>query len=149
MRRMWLWVLLYALWIGFILLFFGMVGWGPPLSGIAGDIRQIAVMVGGGAALGGFVVCLAGMILLLIRRTVAVGRVVSLIGIGFSYVAALAFVLASFAPELLSPSWGSLEVISSYIFIAAVFIGLPGFFIMRKLRHLLKKDEYIKLRDMI
>jgi hypothetical protein len=58
MRRMWLWVLLYAIVLGFVLFFTGFaigfsLGISPP-SGIAYDIGQIASMVGIFAAIGGF-----------------------------------------------------------------------------------------------
>jgi len=145
MRLMWLWVLLYALGIGFLLVFLSLamslnLAMHPP-SGIAYDIGGIAVVVGLLTPAVGFLVCLAGIILLLIRRTVAAGRVVSLIGLGFYYAAASAVVAAAVIPELLSPSGNSLWNIVGLTLCFAVPVGLPGFFMTRTLRRAIKAEK--------
>ena len=144
MRLMWLWILLYALGIGYLLVFlaFG-IGWGvgmDPPSGIAYDIGNIACYVGLLTPIAGFLVCFAGMILLLIRRTVAVGRVVSLIGLGFYYVAASAVVL-EFSMGMLPPNEFSTGWLIGFIAFLAVVVGLPGFFMTRTLRRAIKAEK--------
>jgi hypothetical protein len=144
MRRMWLWVLIYAFGVGFMLFFlaFG-TGWQldmHPPSGIAYDIGQIAMWVGFWTPMGGFLVCLAGMVLLLIRRTVAAGRVVSLIGLGCYYVAALAVVI-TIVMGMLPPNEFSPGRLVSYIAFIAVPVGLPAFFMTRTLLRAIKAER--------
>jgi uncharacterized membrane protein len=71
------------------------------------------------------------MILLLIRRTVAAGRVVSVVGIGLYHVAALGVVAATSVMWVMS-GFGS-NIILVYA-IVAVMVVLPGVFIFRRLR---------------
>jgi drug/metabolite transporter (DMT)-like permease len=145
MQRMWLWVLLYAIGAGSILLVSGFL---TPLG--LGEIRPstIASDIVGGigcglaffAALVGFWILFAGMILLLNRSKFAKGRKISLIGIWFYFVGAFGIALAGsvfwfycdFSP-------GCLSILLYYV-IAAVVI-LPGFFIMRKLRRLQEAER--------
>ena len=137
MRLMWLWIILYALGIGWLLVYlaFG-IAWGlgmNPPSGIASDIVNIAGGVGLLTPMAGFLVCFAGMIFLLIRRTVAAGRVVSLIGLGFYYVAALGVVVAGTMPDLSPSREFSAGGTAFFVFLLAVPVGLPAFFITRTL----------------
>jgi hypothetical protein len=143
MRFMALWVLLYAIGVGIMLVViaFG-IGWSldmhPPI-GIAYDIGSNAAWVGLLTPVAGFLVCLAGMILLLIRRTVAAGRVVSLIGLGLYYVAALAVILEVGIYAFTRPGspWG----LVGYIVLIAVVVGLPAFFITRTLLRAQKAEK--------
>ena len=140
MRRMWLWVLLYAILVGFILFFAGFfvglyLGMSPP-RGIAYDIGQIASMGSISAVFTGFVVFIAGFVLLLRRGKFSVGRLVSLIGIWVYYIAALGVVLAVAMSE--DPPWA----IVVFTLAIAVLVGLPGFFITRTLRRAPKSGEY-------
>jgi len=146
MRRMWLWVLLYALGAGLILF---VMGFGIALG--LGEIMRPSVVtadivasIGCGlaffAALSGFWVLFAGMVLLLNRGKFAKGRKISLIGIWFYFVGAFGIVLAS------SVVWFfcafSLECLAALLYysIAAVVI-LPGFFILRKFRRLQEAEN--------
>ena len=146
MRFMWLWVLLYALGAGLIMPITGfiiMLG----LSEVAHPSIPTVDIVGGigfglafFAALGGFWVLFAGMILLLNRSKFAKGRKLSLTGIWIYYVGAFGIVLASsvfwfFGDFSLEHFW-----VLFYYFIAAVVI-LPGFFITRTLRRAQKAEN--------
>jgi hypothetical protein len=134
MRLMWLWVLLYTIVAGFMLLLMGFrFTFGFALSyfhGTAADIGQGASSVALIAPMIGILVLIAGVILLLIRGKFSVGRMVSLVGTGIYYFSFLALVLAAIIFIILSnsPSWWRDAV---FTFAAAVFVGLPGFFITR------------------
>jgi hypothetical protein len=137
---MWLWVLLYALVVGTVLL---NVGTGIKYCLVevqphdtAYDIQQLASTVCIWALVVSFLVFFVGIIVLLVRSTSAAGRVVSLIGMGFYYVAASGIVLA----VAISGGWPS-EILV-FILAIAVVVGLPGFFITRKFRQL-QEAEYI------
>jgi len=135
MRLMWLWVLLYGLVVGVALFGLGLaltLGFAFGYSGGAGgDVGGF----GSGLALftsaGGFVALITGMILLIIRRTVAAGRVVSLVGIGLYHVAALGVVTATSVVWVMS-GFGS-GVILVYA-IVAFLVVLPAVFMFRRLR---------------
>jgi hypothetical protein len=141
MRFMWLWVLLYALVVGFLLAFLGFtMGFSLATNnpgGIFLAIGIIANIVCIFAVMVGFLVFIAGFILLLIRGKFAKGRVLSLIGIGFYYVAALGLILQVYT----SPLWGLLWEIVVTIIAIVVFVGLPGFFITRSLRQAQKMEN--------
>ena len=145
MRLMWLWVFLYATGIGLMLFFLAFaIWWGldmnPPI-GIAYDIGQIAAKVGFFAPMGGFLALIAGMVFLLIRRTVAAGRVVTLIGLGFYYVAALGVVVAGTMSELSPSREFSAGGTAFIVFLVAVPVGLPAFFMTRTLRRAIKAEK--------
>jgi hypothetical protein len=135
MRFMWLWLLLYGLVAGAALFGLGLaltLGFAFGYSGgPGGDVGGF----GSGLALftsaGGFLALVAGMILLLIRRTVAAGRVVSVVGIGLYHVAALGVVAATSVVWVVS-GFGS-NIILVYA-IVAVMVVLPGVFIFLRLR---------------
>ena len=137
MRRMWLWVLIYALGAGFMLLLTGFIfTLGFALSyfhGIAADIGQGASSVALFAPMVGVLVLIAGVILLLIRGKFQVGRIVSLVGTYIYYFSLLALVVATIIFIILSsgPSWWR-----DVVFTAAtvVIVILPGFFVTRALR---------------
>ena len=133
MRLMWLWVFLYAVIVGLILLILGAFAASGPTGAVTG-IRKVVGSVCGYVTLGGFLVCFAGMIFLLIRRTVAAGRVVSLIGLGFYYIAAFGIFLAAFMSqdssfEIPNMLWLNIP----FMIFFAVVVGLPAFFITRTL----------------
>ena len=133
MRLMWLWVLLYAVVIGLGL---GLMGFGMAMASAIGSASNPDVVIGVPPALAcifltmvGFLALIAGMIFLLIRRTVAAGRVVSLIGLGFYYIAALGLILSALIAIPWSPPWEIVVLILA----VAVPVGLPAFFITRTL----------------
>jgi hypothetical protein len=135
MRLMWLWVLLYGLVAGAVLFLLGLaltLGFAFGYSGGAGgDIGGFGSELALFTSAGGFVVLIAGMILLLIRRTVTAGRVVSMVGIGLYHVAALGVVTAS------AVVW-VLRGFDSYVIIVyalvAMVVVLPAVFMFRSLR---------------
>jgi hypothetical protein len=135
MRLMWLWVLLYGLVVGAALFGLGLaltLGFAFGYSGgTGGDVGGF----GSGLALftsaGGFLALVAGMILLLIRRTVAAGRVVSVVGIGLYHVAALGVVVATAVVWLLHGFGSEIAVVFAII---AVLVVLPAVFMFRRLR---------------
>jgi hypothetical protein len=137
---MWLWVLLYAIGAGFILLvcaFFTVLLPGHYLvSVIASKIWYISFMIALIALMCGFWVLIAGFVLLLIRSKFSAGRVVSLIGMWVYYIAALGFFLAAAMSE--GKFW---ENIGFAFAIVVVPVFLPGFFIMRKFRRLQKAEN--------
>jgi hypothetical protein len=143
MRRMWLWVLIYALGAGFILFLMILVcGLGTDVvpvrsvpSFISPDIINPLLYVGISAPSIGFWVLITAMILLLIRRTIAAGRIVSLIGLGMYYLAGLSLVLSAIFEEYLP-----LELVV-FILVMAVVIGVPGFFITRTLLRAIKAEK--------
>jgi len=135
MRLMWLWVLLYGLVAGAVLFGLGLaltLGFAFGYSGGAGgDFGGFGSELALFTSMGGFLALVAGMILLIIRRTVAAGRVVSLVGIGLYHVAALGVVVAASIIWVLS-GFGP-EII--YVFaIVAVVVVLPAVFMFRRLR---------------
>jgi hypothetical protein len=146
MRLIPVWVLLYALGIGFALLFWGLATfWGLGLdsnllSGIAYNITEIASIGITVTPMAGFAALFVGFILLLIRGTFSAGRVVSLIGIWLYYIAALGLVLVA------SMVWVSQDFRLDSTFLpsllTAAFVFLLGFFIMRKLNRL--QAEYFE-----
>ena len=140
MRLMWLWVFLYAVIVGLILLILGAFAASGPTGAVTG-IRKVVGSVCGYVTLGGFLVCFAGMIFLLIRRTVAAGRVVSLIGLGFYYVAALGVVVAGTMSELSPSREFSAGGTAFIVFLVAVPVGLPAFFMTRTLRRAIKAEK--------
>jgi hypothetical protein len=138
MRHMWLWVLVYAIGAGFILLvcaFFTVLLPGHYLiSDIVSKIWRISYMVGLVTTLCGFWVLIAGFVLLLIRGKFSAGRLVSLVGIGFYYLAALGFFLAG------TVSWTPAR--GTFIaFVLAACVCLLGFFLMRTLRRAQKAEN--------
>lgn len=142
MRLMWLWVLIYALGAGFILLgmwlFGGLASESVPVRSVPISISRDIIgpvywYVGLSVLPIGFFVLIAAMILL--RHTVAVGRIVSLIGLGMYYLVGLLSVLSSIFSEYLP-----LEFIVP-ILIMAVVIGLPGFFMTRTLLRAIKAEK--------
>jgi hypothetical protein len=160
MRRMWLWVLLYAIVLGLVLLFMGvgaLLGLAlfspgsaalnallsPGSSPLAIVIGVAAGGIGVLATMVGFLALIAGMIFLLIRRTVAVGRVVSLIGIGLYHLAALGIVLA--ASMIMSTGgsspWNIVVFTLLAILAAAVIVFLPAFFMTRTLMRAQKAEK--------
>ena len=101
------------------------------MTGIADDIGEVTAHLILFGVLIGFLVCLAGMILLLIRHTVAVGRLISLIGLGFYYLAAIGDVLCYslyITEQRITPQ----DIVISTL-ITAVVVGLPAFFMTRTL----------------
>jgi hypothetical protein len=143
MGRIWLWILIYAIVIGPMLSFlsFAMVwnlGVSPP-RGIAYDIGQISSMVGLFAPMGGFLILIAGAILLKLRHTV--DRMVSLIGMVFYYMGALGFVLAAALSR--SPFWEKVVPVLAVVLLA----GLPGLFFIRALRRAQKGVENTNGKD--
>jgi len=151
MRRMWLWVLLYAIGAGIIMLFMGLfmgLGLGEEVrpsapSVIAFDIGEIALLVGMCAPLVGFWVFIAGIIFLLIRGRSAAGRVASLIGMGFYYVAAFGIVLAASMLWVLCGFSPDCFLYMIVFAIVAACVVLPGVLIARKFRRL-QEVENIK-----
>jgi hypothetical protein len=138
MRLMWLWVLLYAIVLGLILLILGLFAESGPEGGVTG-IRVIVGLVSVVAALGGLVVGIMGGIFLA-RGTVAQGKAVSLFGIWLYYIAAFGIILASFMSENSSFGTPTVEIVVLTIFVA-VFVGLPGFFLMRTLQRAQKAEK--------
>jgi hypothetical protein len=146
MRLMWLWVLLYAIVIGLALFCWGIANfWGLSEGtyhpqGIALDIGQSASFGSIFTTIAGFAVLFAGFILLLIPSKFSAGRVVSVIGICFYYIAALAVVLAA------SIDWASRDFRLNSPFLPALLtaavVFFLGFLIMRKLRRL--QAEYFE-----
>jgi hypothetical protein len=136
MRLMWLWVLLYTIVAGFMLLLMGFTfTLGFALSyfhGIAANIGQGASSVALIAPMVGVLVLIAGFILLLIRGKFQAGRTVSLVGTWIFYFSLLALVVAAIIFTILSgsPSWWRDAV---FTFATVVIVGLPGFFITRAL----------------
>jgi hypothetical protein len=136
MRLMWLWVLLYTIVAGFMLLLMGFIfTFGFALAyfhGTASNIGQGASSVALFAPMIGVLVLIAGVILLLIRGKFSAGRIVSLVGTGIYYFSLLALVLAAIIFIILSgsPSWWRDAV---FTLATAVVVGLPGFFITRAL----------------
>jgi hypothetical protein len=136
MRLMWLWVLLYTIVAGFMLLLMGFrFTFGFALSyfhGTAADIGQGAGSVALFAPMVGVLVLIAGVILLLIHGKFQAGRMVSLVGTWIYYFSLLALVVAAVIFIILSssPSWWRDAV---FTFATAVFVVLPGFFITRAL----------------
>jgi hypothetical protein len=140
MRRMWLWVLLYALGIGITLFSIGFIFFIIyVVSSAGGTAYDNGVNAGIGSifvTIVGFLALIAGMVFLLIQRTVAAGRVVTLIGLGFYYVAALGVVLA------MAMAGGNFwEDIGFGLAIIIVPVGLPGFFITRTLLRAIKAER--------
>jgi nitrate reductase gamma subunit len=136
MRLMWLWVLLYALGAGFMLLLMGFIfTLGFALSyfhGIAADVGQGASSVALIAPMVGVLVLIAGFILLLIRGKFQAGRMVSLVGTYIYYFALLALIVAAIIFMILtgSPSWWQHAAFTAA---TVVIVVLPGFFITREL----------------
>jgi hypothetical protein len=149
MRRMWLWVLLYAIGAGIIMLVMGLFmglgfdeGLHPTATSVfAFDIGEIALLVGMCAPLVGFWVFVVGIIFLLIRGKSGVGRVVSLIGIGFYYVAALGIVLTASMLWVLCGSSPDCFLYLIVFAIVAACIVLPGIYITRKFRQLQEVED--------
>ncbi len=137
MRLTWLWVLLYALGAGFMLLLMGFrYSFGFALAyfhGTASDIGQSASSVALFAPMLGILVLIAGFILLLIRGKFSAGRILSLVGTSVYYVAALGVIVAAaiFITLTRNPSWW---VDALFTLATVVIVGLPGFFITRALR---------------
>jgi len=135
MRLMWLWVLLYGLVAGAVLFLLGLaltLGFAFGYSGGAGgDIGGFGSELALFTSAGGFAALITGMILLLIRRTVTAGRVVSMVGIGLYHVAVLGVVTAS------AVVW-VLRGFDSYVIIVyalvAMVVVLPAVFMFRRLR---------------
>ena len=143
MSRIWLWILIYAILVGPILLFLSFaiawdLGVSPPRS-IAYDIGQISSMVGLFAPMGGFLILIAGAILLKLRHKW--DRIVSLIGMVFYYIGALGFVLAAALSR--SPFWEKVIPILA----AVLFVGLPRLFFMRALRRAQKGVDNTNSKD--
>jgi hypothetical protein len=141
MRRIWLWVLLYAIVVGFGLVLGGV---GMAMGSAMGTVSNPDTIIGIFpafvcilATIVGFLALIAGMIFLLIRRTVAAGRVVPLIGLGFYYVAALGLILSALIAIPWSPPWEIVVLILA----VAVPVGLPGFFITRTLLRAIKAER--------
>jgi len=135
MRFMWLWVLLYGIVAGAALFFLGLalvLGFAFGYSGgTGGDIGGFGSELALFTSTGGFLALIAGMILLLVRRKSALGRVLSLVGIGLYHVAALGVVVAASVVWLLR-GFGP-EVICVYA-IVAFLVVLPAVFMFRRLR---------------
>jgi len=135
MRFMWLWVLLYGIVAGAALFFLGLalvLGFAFGYSGgTGGDIGGFGSELALFTSTGGFLALIAGMILLLVRRKSALGRVLSLVGIGLYHVAALGVVVAASVVWLLR-GFGP-EVIYVYA-IVAFLVVLPAVFMFRRLR---------------
>jgi len=135
MRLMWLWALLYGIVAGPVLFLMGLalvLGFAFGYSGgTGGDVGGFGSGLALFTATGGFLALITGMILLLVRRKSAVGRVVSLVGIGLYHVAALGVVVATAVIWLLHGF--TPQVIYVYAIIA-VFVILPAVFMFRRLR---------------
>jgi hypothetical protein len=132
MRRMWLWVLLYALVIGILLFVMGIVistgyTYSHPTS-VSANIAKTACLITIIATVGGFFGFLVGFISLLVHGKAVASLVAVLIGIGLYHVAAAGVVVAA------AISWKSPWATLILIVITAVVASLPGFFIARSLR---------------
>jgi hypothetical protein len=136
MRFMWLWVLLYALGAGFMLLLMGFIfTLGFALSyfhGIAADVGQGAGSVALVAPMVGVLVLIAGFILLLLSGKFQAGRIVSLVGTYVYYFSLLALIVAAVIYIILSasPHWWQHAAFTAA---TVVIVVLPGFFITREL----------------
>lgn len=139
MRLMWLWVLLYALVIGFLLFTMGIVlGIGYTYShpsSVSANIAKTACLIILVVTVGGFFAFLVGIISLLVRGKVVASLVAILTGIGLYHVAAAGVVVA--AAISWEPPWETLVL----ILVTAVIASLPGFFIARILRRAQKAER--------
>lgn len=139
MRLMWLWVLLYALVIGFLLFIVGIVleigyDYSHP-SSVSANIAKTACLITILMTVGGFFAFLVGIISLLVHGKVVASLVATLTGIGFYHVAAAGVIVT--AAISWEPPWETLVLIA----VTAVIASLPAFFIARTLRQAQKVER--------